>query len=106
MYNDYENHWIGSIFDREGNMQKGTFYGTSIEQDDVIGACWETNRKSIIGFETEYFGNEPVKVRVSLDGGVQVHTNITDEQYLQFVLNELTPYMVNTPRRVRRRRTF
>lgn len=103
MYKDYKGHWIGSIFDREGNMQKGTFYGKDIEKDDVIGACWKANKKSIFGFETDYFGNQPVKVRVTLEGSVQVHSSITDQTFLQYVLSELTPYMLDPPRSRHRR---
>ena len=103
IFQDYSGHWIGGIFDREGNMQKGTFYGEYIEKDDVIGKCWKKNKKSIIGFQTEYFGNEPSKVRVSLEGGVISYSNVEDVRFLQFVFDELNSYMIDPPRTKRRR---
>lgn len=104
IYKERKGHWIGSIFDRDGHMQKGTFYGNHIERDDVIGSCWKNNKKSLLGFETDYFG-ETSKVRVTLEGSVQSYAETTDEQYVQFILDEIAPYMVDAPRS-RRRHTF
>lgn len=103
MSQTYNDHWIGSIFGRDGNMQRGTFYGTDIRNDDVIGTCWQRNNKSQLGFESNFFGPEPVKVRVGLEGSVQVLANIAEEDYLRFVLTELSPHMINLPRNRRRR---
>lgn len=106
VYGDYRGHWIGSIYDREGHMQKGTFYGNHLEKDDVIGHCWKINKKGMLGFETEYFGNESLKIRVTKEGSAQVYNDeIPDERYLRFVLDELKEYMIDEPR-TRRRRTF
>lgn len=101
---DHKGHWIGSIFDRDGHMQSGTFYGDYIERDDVIGKCWKKNKKSQVGFLSEYFGNEITKVRVTIEGTVQImKSGITDEVYLQFVMNELSKYMIEPSRSMHRR---
>ena len=101
---DHKGHWLGSIYDREGHMQSGTFYGDHIELDDAIGKCWKKNKKSQVGFLSEYFDNEPTKIRVTEEGTVQIMKGgITDEIYLQFVMTELSKYMIEPTRSKRKR---
>lgn len=102
IFKDYSGHWLGSIYDRDGHMQRGTFYGESIEKDDVIGKCWKGNKKLVVGFLTDYFGNGSTKVKVTRDGSVFVYGDISAKDYLRFVLVELKPYMIDAPRSRRR----
>ena len=99
---DYSGHWVGGIQDRDGHMQSGIFWGDTIERDDAIGRCYRNGTKNQVGFATEYFGNEPMKVRVTKEGSIQVYGNVTEEQYIQFVMDELSQYMIDAPRSRRR----
>lgn len=102
--NDYAGHWVGGIQDRAGHMQSGIFYGESIEDDDVIGTTYRRGTKNQVGFETDYFGNGSTKVRITREGSVQVYGDVAENAYLQFVTDELLPYMIQPPR-TRHRRT-
>lgn len=100
---DYEGHWVGGIQDREGHMQSGVFWGDYIERDDVIGATYKKGTKNQVGFETEYFNNGSTKVRVTREGSIQVYSDINEEMYFQFIMDELAKYMVDAPKSKRRR---
>ena len=89
---DYYGHWLGSIVDREGNMQSGTFYGENLEDDDVIGREYIRCNKRQIGIVTDYFG-APVKVRITRDGTVMIMANIARENYVQFIKDNILPYV-------------
>jgi len=89
---EYKGHWLGSIVDRKGNMTTGTFYGTDLEDDDVIGSEYKKSHKNQVGFVTQYF-QSPTKVRVTRGGGVTVFAGVTRENYIQFIREELLGYV-------------
>jgi hypothetical protein len=90
---EHPGHWLGSIVDREGNMQNATMFGTNIENDNVIGAEYVRSHKNQVGFITDYFG-APVKVRVTTDGTIVVMKNLSNDMgtYLQFIKQNLLRY--------------
>lgn len=91
--NEHPGHWLGSIVDREGNMQNATMFGTDIEDDNVIGDEYVRCHKNQVGFITDYFG-APVKVRVTADGTIVVMRNLSNNigAYIQYIKQNLLRY--------------
>jgi hypothetical protein len=92
---DFHGHWVDTIVQRKGHWQSGTLFGEDLEDDDTVGGELVRSTKKRVGFYTQYFSNDRRKVSVTREGNVTVWGGgLTREQYLQFVIDELTPYMV------------
>jgi len=96
LFSEYPLQWFGAFKDREGNIQRGNFFGVNIIEDDEMGEAYtRTLHKNQVGFITNYFGPE-IKVRITRRGYIQVHANLEEEmdKVFEFLRDEISTYII------------
>jgi hypothetical protein len=96
MSQDTKDHWTRGFDGRSGRVQRGTFFGDSVEQDSIFGRELKKVKAKNVGLITKFFGN-PTKVRISSEGTVTVYGNIQEEQFLKYIEQEVLSYSIQLP---------
>ena len=86
------NTWLGGIEKRQSNVRSGLFYGDKIPEDPELGDVIVTSQKNQIGFIVDY-KDARVKVRVTRGGFVQVYSNWSYAEFIEFIRDVLWPYI-------------
>ena len=88
----YPNAWLGGIYERQSNVRSGIFYGDRIPEDPELGNVIITSQKNQVGFIVDY-NDTRVKVRVTRDGFIQVFSNWSYAEFIEFIRDVLWPYI-------------
>jgi hypothetical protein len=94
IYHDFSGHWMDEIEGRKGHWHGGTLYGEGLETDDAVGKELEKSTKNRVGFYTDYFARDRTKVAVTKDGSVMIWAGVKRDDFLKYVLDELSAYMI------------
>lgn len=68
--------WAHSFEDRENNINKGTVYGTQVNEDPIYNETTNSTKK-FVGI-TKDMGDEEIKMRLYCDGGIQIYGSVIE----------------------------
>lgn len=95
-HNYHTSQWVGGFQDREGNIQRGSFWGENIAEDDEMGEAYRrTRHKNQVGFITDYF-EAGVKVKLTTAGYIQIWTDLSEnpDSVFEFIRDDLAQYIL------------
>jgi hypothetical protein len=91
---DHPRQWVHAYSRRRGRSDRGVVFGTDVKSDPEVGAVLQGEREiGSIGWTTSAFG-DPTKVRIGPSGSVLVLANPDDDEFLEFIVHEVLPYVV------------
>lgn len=91
---DHPRQWVHAYAKRRGRSDRGIVFGTDVRNDPEVGAVLQGEREvGSVGWTTSAFG-DPTKVRIGPSGSVLVLANPDDDEFLDFIVSEVLPYVV------------
>ncbi|MCL5252890.1 MAG: hypothetical protein M1351_02220 [Candidatus Thermoplasmatota archaeon] len=91
---DTNGHWVKGWSGRRGRVNRGTFYGIDIEQDEEMSGATKNTGCNRIGWTTYRFGGA-TRASAIHSGSFEVRAEPTPSQLLDFVKKDILPYVID-----------